>query len=302
MNLNFNGAFRPSANGHVDNGVEFAGARFSSFLTEPTEQERTLAQQNQHGILQWDQVMTAGHNPFQAAGTCRLQMGHDAIDLVRQILALHPPNHILTSRSITGRLHDYFKRAEITLIAMVIQKYAYGFSYPYGEEFPTLLQRGTHYATQGTTAEQTHWAMYVQTFANYIYNWVIPAAHPASDSDAMFTCNAKAWIRNVTKGASGTRKHASGTQRAGLPLWSTKHVNGLIVNDMLSASDKDICRGHNLQLAVICNRLFHFRVHVHPCRHLKNHYVDDDEDVSLMFEQSSIPPQVFRTRDHNERH
>lgn len=301
MNVNFNPAFHPSALGMSDGNADFAAVRFSTFLTEPTAHERTLAEANPGGILRWDQVMTPGHNPFQAAGTCRLQMGQDAIDLIVEILALHPPNHVLTSRAIKGKLHDYFKRAEVTLIAMVIQKYAYGFSYTYGEEFPTLLQRGNHIAVNGTDGERNHWAIYVQTLANYIYNWVIPGAHPAANSDAMFTCNVKTWIRNVKKGTPTTRKHASGTQRAGLPLWSTKHVSRLILNNELGASDRDICMGHNLELAIICNRLFHFRPHVHPSRYHRNHYVDADEDVSLLFELSSTPPHIFRNHEHNER-
>lgn len=276
MNPNF-----VSSNAGRRENIDVVRDRSQFGIQPPTPDQLTLAATRPDGKLLFSDVMTPGHNPTQPTGSCRYIQGLQCINLVRRILALTPNISIFSSKIIAGQLHRYFKRAQLVLIAIVIEKFAYGKAYIVGSQYQSLLQRVTTLHLCNDVEAINHWNFYVQTFANYIYNWVIPSNHPAYDSTGMFTCNPKQWIhRNRTRVNPHTRQSG---KRAGIPLWSTKHVERRLRDGELHSRDSNICRGHNLQVALICHELFKFRDAVHPACLGVPHFVDTDEDVSSMF-------------------
>lgn len=131
-----------------------------------------------------------------------------------------------------------------------------------------------------------HFQMYVQRYANYIFNWIIPYVSVRVNSDNVFNCNPRTWIDNMRRRSNHPDQHQTGSNRSGLPLWSSKYVFDLIVNGRLTLGDRQMCKGHNLQVAVLCHKLFPFYDAVVPAANNLPHYVDEDEDVTTMFDDA----------------
>lgn len=89
--------------------------------------------------------MPVGQNPRQAVGECCYLVGLRGICLISEILALYPPVEIFSCRGLAGRLPQYFKQAIVNLIAIVIEKFAYGLSYQVGSQYTSLAQRAADY-------------------------------------------------------------------------------------------------------------------------------------------------------------
>lgn len=252
------------------------------FIDAPTQEQMEQAKNDPMGKLRFSRVMAVGRNPKQATGTCRQRQGLRAIALIVQIIQALPPLKILNCKILHGRLHRYFNSAIINMVAIVVEKFAYGLSYEIGSEFRSLSERFTEITSGGDAAEIAHFDLYVQTFCNHIFNWVVPYYKVKLTYKQVLDAHPKMWILNQRKQSLHPRQHATGSNRAGLPLWSTKHVHQLIQDETLQHSDRNMCKGHNLELTLLMHRLFDIQPYVLPASNGRL-YVADDEDVEDMF-------------------
>lgn len=289
MNAGFRNQVRGTQSGRPANTRRFA-------CINPVSPEMlALAAAQPNGIPRPQDIMTPGQNPMQPVGTCRLAQFIQAVAIIQYILSFGQDDwERIINHKGHGSIVGYFTPAQHAMISIVLQKFAFGLSYEIGKDHPSLLAHGNHLENRGTLEQVNHWSTYLQPLADYVYNFIIPDHHPVRQDGPMWSKNIKNWMKSLRAGHQSGNAHSSGTWRAARPMWSKKYVSQQIRNGSIGYADQDICKGHNLELMVLCHRLFPFRHIVHPAR-FGSHFVAADEDVSALFDQAVDQAHIFRT-------